>query len=82
MNDFYARQHRYFNDSAGVQEAAEAISAQSFADFFHDYVAGVKPIPYNDFFRFVGLQLAIKMSPSRIPAFSLQPTSTANQPSP
>lgn len=58
MNDHYARQHRYFPDSAGVQEAAESIAGQSFADFFHDYVAGVKPLPYDDFFRFVGLQLA------------------------
>ena len=58
MNEHYAKQHRYFPDSAGVQEAAEGITAQSFADFFHDYVAGVKPLPYADFFRLVGLQLA------------------------
>jgi len=58
MNEHYARQHKFFPDSAGVQEAAETVTGQSFADFFRDYVAGVKPIPYNDFFRFVGLQLA------------------------
>ncbi len=58
MNQHYAKQHRYFPDSAGVQEAAESITAQSLADFFRDYVAGVKPLPYDDFFRFVGLQLA------------------------
>jgi predicted metalloprotease with PDZ domain len=57
MNDHYAKQHRYFPDSAGVQEAAEAITGQSFAEFFRDYVAGVEPIPYDDFFRYVGLQL-------------------------
>ncbi len=57
MNEHYARQHRYFPDSAGVQEVAEAITGQSFADFFRDYVAGVKPIPYGQFFRYVGLQL-------------------------
>ena len=58
MNEHYAKQHRFFPDSAGVQEAAERISGQSFAGFFHDYVAGVRPIPYNEFLGFVGLQLA------------------------
>ncbi len=58
MNEHYAKQRRYFPDSAGVQEAAATITGQSFADFFHDYVAGVKPLPYDDFFRFVGLQIA------------------------
>ena len=57
MNDRYARQHRYFPDSAGVEEAAETIAGQSFAQFFQDYVAGVKEIPYDDFFQFVGLHV-------------------------
>jgi predicted metalloprotease with PDZ domain len=57
MNEHYAKQHRFFADSAGVEEAAETITDQSFADFFRDYVAGVKPLPYDDAFRFVGLQL-------------------------
>ncbi len=57
MNERYARQHRYFPGSAGVQQAAEAVTGQSFAEFFRDYVAGVKPIPYNQFFSFVGLQV-------------------------
>src|SRR5262249_30018674 len=57
MNDQYAKQHRYFPDSAGVEQAAEQITSQSFAKFFQDYVAGVKDIPYDDFFQFVGLRL-------------------------
>jgi predicted metalloprotease with PDZ domain len=57
INQQYAKQHRYFPDSAGVQEAAETVTGQSFAQFFSDYVAGVKPIPYNDAFAFVGLEL-------------------------
>ena len=57
MNDHYAKHHRYFPGSAGVQEAAETITGQSFAGFFHDYVSGVTAIPYDDFFRFVGLHL-------------------------
>ncbi len=57
MNDEYAKQHRYFPDSAGVERAAETITGQSFADFFRDYVAGVREIPYDEFFQFVGLQV-------------------------
>jgi len=56
MNLHYAKQHRFFPDSAGVEEAAEAITGQNFADFFRDYVAGVKEIPYDEFFLFVGLR--------------------------
>jgi predicted metalloprotease with PDZ domain len=58
MNENYARKGRFFPDSDGVQQAAETICGQSFADFFHDYVAGVKELPYNEFFGFVGLQIA------------------------
>ena len=59
MNDHYAKQHRYFPDSAGVEEAAENITGQSFASFFRDYVAGVKELPYDDFFRFAGLHVVV-----------------------
>ncbi|HTV65495.1 MAG TPA: PDZ domain-containing protein [Bryocella sp.] len=57
MNQHYAKQGRYFPDSAGVAEAAEAITRQSFAKFFADYVAGTREIPYDDAFQFVGLRL-------------------------
>lgn len=58
MNDNYAKKGLFFPDSDGVQQAAEAITGQSFAEFFHDYVAGVSELPYNEYFNFVGLQLA------------------------
>ena len=59
MNEHYAKQHRFFPDSAGVEQAAETITGQSFDEFFRDYVAGVKEIPYDDFFRFAGLQVMV-----------------------
>jgi predicted metalloprotease with PDZ domain len=59
MNQHYAKQHRFFPDSAGVEEAAEAITGQSFSDFFRDYVAGVKEIPYDNFFQFAGLHVGV-----------------------
>jgi predicted metalloprotease with PDZ domain len=60
MDQHYARQGRYFPDSAGVQEAAETITRQSFTNFFRDYVAGVMEIPFDDFLRFVGLHLGTR----------------------
>lgn len=57
MNDHYAKQQKFFPDSVGVAEAAERVSGQSFAQFFGDYVSGVREIPYDDFFQFVGLRV-------------------------
>jgi predicted metalloprotease with PDZ domain len=59
MNEHYAKQHRFFPDSAGVEEAAESVTGQSFQEFFRDYVAGVKEIPYDDFLSFVGLHAVV-----------------------
>ena len=58
MNEAYAKKGLFFPDSAGVQQAAETVTGQSFADFFHDYVAGVRELPYNEYFSLVGLQVA------------------------
>ncbi|HME33452.1 MAG TPA: PDZ domain-containing protein [Terriglobales bacterium] len=74
MNDHYARQHRFFPDSGGVEQAAEAITGQSFAGFFRDYVAGVKEIPYDEYFRFAGLRLVARTIEIATPGF----TTTAN----
>jgi predicted metalloprotease with PDZ domain len=57
MNTNYAKKGRYFNDSAGVREAAEAVSHADLGRFFTKYVAGIEEIPWNDFFRSVGLHV-------------------------
>ena len=57
MNRNYAKQGRFFPDSDGVRQAAEAVSQSDFAAFFAKYVAGTSEIPWNDFFRAIGLQL-------------------------
>ena len=57
MNTNYAKQGRFFNDSAGVREAAEAVSHADLGWFFSKYVAGTDEIPWNDFFRSVGLRV-------------------------
>ena len=57
MNERYARQGKFFNDSVDVQEAAEAVSHAELNDFFTQYVSGVSEIPWNNFFAPVGLRV-------------------------
>jgi len=57
MNQNYARKSRYFKDSDGVREAAEAVSHADLGWFFSKYVAGTEEIPWNDFLRSVGLRV-------------------------
>jgi len=57
MNTNYAKQGRFFNDSAGVREAAEAVTHADLAWFFSKYVAGTDEIPWDDFLRSVGLHV-------------------------
>lgn len=56
MNRDYAQRGRFYDDSRGVEQEAEAIAGRSFKEFFSDYVAGTKEIPYNDFLKAAGLQ--------------------------
>jgi predicted metalloprotease with PDZ domain len=56
MNTNYAKKGRFFNDSAGVREAAEAVSHADLHAFFTKYVAGTEEILWDDFFRSVGLR--------------------------
>ena len=60
MNQNYARKGRFFQDSDGVREAAEAVSHANLGWFFAKYVSGTEEIPWNDFFRGVGLRLTEK----------------------
>jgi predicted metalloprotease with PDZ domain len=57
MNLNYARKGRFFPDAEGVQQAAEAVSHAPLANFFQAYVQGTDEIPWDDFFRSVGLRL-------------------------
>jgi predicted metalloprotease with PDZ domain len=59
MNQNYARKGRYFKDSDGVREAAEAVSHTDLGWFFTNYVGGTEEIPWNDFFRTVGLRVIV-----------------------
>jgi predicted metalloprotease with PDZ domain len=57
MNRNYAQKGRYFDDSLGVREAAETVSHGDLSAFFKRYVSGTTEIPWNDYFRTVGLRV-------------------------
>jgi len=62
MNTNYAKKGRFFDDSNGVREAAEAVSHADLGPFFTKYVAGTEEIPWNDFLRSVGLRVVQVMN--------------------
>jgi len=57
MNTNYAKKGRFFPDSDGVREAAEAVSHADLGWFFTKYVAGTDELPWNDFLGYVGLHV-------------------------
>jgi predicted metalloprotease with PDZ domain len=57
MNEHYAKQGKCFADSEAVRQAAEKISGANLKEFFADYVSGVREIPWDDFFGYVGLRV-------------------------
>jgi predicted metalloprotease with PDZ domain len=70
MNENYAKKGRYFRDSDGVREAAEAVSHADLGWFFTNYVAGTEEVPWNDFLRTVGLRAVEGLSTEADPGFT------------
>jgi predicted metalloprotease with PDZ domain len=60
MNDAYAKQGRFYDDSQSVQATAEEVAGTRFDDFFRGYVAGTVGIPYDKFFSAAGLELKVE----------------------
>ncbi len=60
MNDVYAKQGRFYDDSQGVEAIAEEVAGAKFDDFFRRYVAGTDEIPYDKFFNAAGLELKVE----------------------
>src|SRR5260370_13724509 len=57
MNQHYAKQGRFFNDSEGVRTAVEAVTGKDFGWLFRADVSGVDELPYDDLLATVGLKL-------------------------
>ena len=53
-----AKQGKFFADSEGVRQSAEKVSHADLKSFFDRYVAGTEEIPWNDYFKTVGLHLS------------------------
>ena len=59
LNNDFARQARYYRDSLDIRLEAEKVAGGSFEDFFRDYVAAAKPLPYAQVLALAGLELRI-----------------------
>jgi predicted metalloprotease with PDZ domain len=70
MNDNYARKGRFFPDSDGVRQAAEAVTHADLGWFFTRYVQGTEEIPWNDFFRTIGLSVVAEKNTIGDPGFT------------
>lgn len=57
MNVYYAKQGRFFADSAAIRDTAEKLSGAGLHEFFADYVSGTREIPWDEFFGYVGLRV-------------------------
>jgi predicted metalloprotease with PDZ domain len=69
MNQNFARQKKFFADSAGVRMAAEAVCHEDLSDFFEKYVAGVEEISWDDYFKTVGLHVVRRAATLPDPGF-------------
>jgi len=69
MNEHYAKQGKFFHDSESVREAVETLSNSDFREFFQKYVSGVDEIPWDSYFRSVGLRLTTDEVTFADPAF-------------
>ena len=60
LNDEYAKQGKFYDESAGIRAVVEEVSGKNFEDFFRRYVAGLDEIPYSQFLDHAALILKIE----------------------
>lgn len=70
MNRDFAKLGKFFPDSDGVREEAEKLTGTDLHDFFEQYVAGTKELPYQDLFNTVGLLLGKESHSVADPGFT------------
>jgi len=66
MNEEYAKKGRFYDDSDGIQAAAEKVAGVSHESFFSRYVAGVEPLPYAELLALAGLRFEMQGDRARI----------------
>jgi predicted metalloprotease with PDZ domain len=57
MNEQYAKQGKFFYDSASIRDGLETLSKSDFREFFQKYVSGVDEIAWETYFKSVGLEV-------------------------
>ena len=57
MNTDFAKQGKTYRDSLDIRLEAEKVAGGSFEEFFRDYVAAAKPLPYEQILALAGLEL-------------------------
>ena len=70
MNEHYAKQGKFFDDSNAVREAAEAVTGADLGAFFQRYVSGTDELPYNEYLKTVGLNLENRQIRTAYPGFA------------
>jgi predicted metalloprotease with PDZ domain len=65
MNEEYAKQGKFYDDSEGIRRAVAEVSGKDFKDFFAHYVSGTDEIPYAQFLSLAGLSVASPPESSR-----------------
>jgi len=57
LNERYAKQGKFFQDSESIRQAIETLSNSDFREFFQKYVSGVEELPWDSSFSRVGLRV-------------------------
>jgi predicted metalloprotease with PDZ domain len=70
MNDQFAKQGRFYDDSTSIREVAEQVAGVKFDEFFARYVAGTDELPYDKLLAPAGLELKLDMRKSADLGFS------------
>jgi len=61
LNQDYAQQEKFYDESEGIRRAVEDVSGAQFGEFFRDYVTGTADVPYAEFLAKAGLELKQEM---------------------
>lgn len=72
MNENYAKKGKFFEDSEGIQRAAQTVCQCELTEFFQQYVAGTAEIPWDALFATVGLKIKTKTTKTVDPGFTMQ----------
>ncbi|MGA8143041.1 MAG: PDZ domain-containing protein [Candidatus Acidiferrales bacterium] len=61
LNDEFAKQGKFYDESAGIRAFVEEVSGKNVDEFFRRYVSGLDEIPYDEMLAPAGLSLKSEM---------------------